>query len=120
MPNCKVTKSFFKELSRMTSKCNNGCDSCIIAEMSERYPGESCTEYMMNHVDEVTEAVQKWSDENPPRTRMDDFFEKHPRADMNSLGSPVACCKSLGYIEICPVINASSKSCSDCWMTPIE
>lgn len=120
MPNCKVTKSFFKELLRMTAGCDMSCEQCAVDTKAEFFGCKSCAEYLMSYPEDAIEMVQKWSDENPPKTRMDDFFEKHPNADINSLGSPVACCKSLGYIDACPVINASSKSCSDCWMTPIE
>lgn len=60
--------------------------------------------------------VEKWSKENPRKTRQSKFLEQYPEADLNA----------LGVISICPlriikthensnrICKTSGKTCDDC------
>ena len=79
--------------------------NCNIEEMSD--------EELENFVN----AVEQWSKEHPPKTRLQDFMEKYPNAQICESGLPSACCKSLGYCKSCdPVGN----NCEVCWNIPVE
>lgn len=103
---------FFRERMRMCNyypRCFEcpGADepNCNIEEMSD--------EDLKNFVN----TVEQWSKEHPPRTRLQDFMEKYPNAQICESGLPSACCKSLGYCKSCdPVGN----NCEVCWNMPGE
>lgn len=59
--------------------------------------------------------VEKWSKEHPKKTRMQDFLEKFPNAQMDQNRIPEACCEELGYIQECPPCT-----CKECWNHPME
>lgn len=61
--------------------------------------------------------VLKWMQENPERTRMVDFIEKHPKAPLNANGYPKACAKKCGYVPEHKVCRAI---CAACWETDVE
>lgn len=60
--------------------------------------------------------VEKWSKENPIKTRQSEFLEQYPEADLNA----------LGVIPICPlriikthensnrICKTTGKTCDDC------
>lgn len=61
--------------------------------------------------------VLQWSKENPVRTRMVDFMEKHPTAPLNEKGYPKACAKTLGYVS---EEKFCRTPCGVCWETDVE
>lgn len=67
------------------------------------------------------ETVQRWSDEHPKKTYAQDFFEKFPKAQSYSDGSPVIC-RQIIYggirppLEICYYTGA----CYRCWNEPMN
>ena len=97
---------FFKERMRM---CNyySRCLECprAIEEMSDE------------ELEDFVNTVEQWSKEHHPKTRLQDFMEKYPNAQICESGFPSACCKSLGYCKSCdPVGN----NCEVCWNMPVE
>ena len=105
---------FVKEFKRMchtyTETMCKGCprEKCLKCEIEEL----SNTE-----IKELINDVEKWSKEHPQRTRLQDFREKYPNAQICESGLPSACCMSLGYCKSCdPVGN----NCEVCWNMPVE
>lgn len=64
-------------------------------------------------------VIEKWCEEHPEKTRLDDFIEKHPNAPIDYSGTPCACAGFCGYttrdIEIC-----DKKPCSLCWNEVVD
>ena len=67
------------------------------------------------------EILQKWSDEHPKKTYAQDFFEKFPKAQSYSDGSPVICRKII-YGEIRPPFENCyyTGACYRCWNEPMN
>lgn len=105
---------FLEEFDRMCNLyINNYCKGCPRAE------SPYCGVDGMNKEEraKLISDVVKWSKEHPQRTRLQDFIEKYPNAQMCESGVPSACCASLGYCKSCdPVGN----NCEDCWNMPVE
>ena len=70
--------------------------------------------------------VERWSKENPPKTRQQDFLEKYPNAKLLPEGFPIICCARLGYRDYCGKVFDGGRSlierrnCLNCWNTPLE
>ena len=69
----------------------------------------------------VIEIMQKWSDEHPKKTYAQDFFEKFPKAQSNSDGTPFVCRKRIyggirSTLEDCDYTGA----CYRCWSEPLN
>ena len=97
---------FFEERMRMRNYYSR-CLECprAIEEMSDE------------ELEKFVNTVEQWSKEHPPKTRLQDFMEKYPNAQICESGLPSACCKSLGYCKSCdPVGN----NCEVCWNMPVE
>lgn len=67
------------------------------------------------------ETVQKWSDEHLKKTYAQDFFEKFPKAQSGSDGTPFVCRKTIygekhSTLENCGYTGA----CKNCWNEPME
>lgn len=107
------TLKFMKERRRM---CNyySRCFECprAIEEMSD--------EELENFVN----TVEQWSKEHSPKTRLQDFMEKYPNAEVYPDGQPVICCARLGYREYCGKSlddnREGFKVCFNCWNMPVE
>ena len=120
---CSKTINFFPELKRF---CNSR-DVCVAdAANKNRCPMyDFC--YLPNSkvcVEELIKAVenlQKWSDEHPKKTYAQDFFEKFPKAQSNSDGTPFVCRKRIyggirSTLEDCDYTGA----CYRCWSEPLN
>ena len=107
---CLNTVNFFKEKERLTKNCHISCLEC---PLNFRYNGKNidCISLIMRHTEKAIEILQEWSDENPVKTRLEDFTEKYPNYLTETKDdTPTACCRHLGYIDKCPLIK-----CSECW-----
>lgn len=103
---------FMKEYRRM---CNYypRCLECPRADE----PNCNIEEISYEELENFVNTVEQWSKEHPQRTRLQDFIEKYPNAQMCESGVPSACCASLGYCKSCdPVGN----NCEACWNMPVE
>ena len=104
-------KEFYKKYMRMCKSYEN-CEGC-----PRDYKG--CLDFgvELDELDELENDVEQWNKEHPQRTRLQDFREKYPNAQICESGLPSACCKSLGYCKSCdPVGN----NCEVCWNMPVE
>lgn len=103
---------FFRERMRMCDYYSR-CFECPRADEPNCNIEEMSDEELKNFVN----TVEQWSKEHPQRTRLQDFMEKYPNAQICESGLPSACCKSLGYCKSCdPVGN----NCEVCWNMPAE
>lgn len=115
-------KEFYKKYMRMCKSYEN-CEGC-----PRDYKG--CLDFgvELNELDELENDVEQWSKEHPQRTRLQDFREKYPNAEVYPDGQPVICCARLGYREYClgnPLMITTKdkegfKACFNCWNMPVE
>lgn len=120
---CSKTIDFFHELKRLCGS-RSACDAD--AANKERCPmfgvcEDALTRICAEDVKTAIEIVQKWSDEHPKKTYAQDFFEKFPKAQSYSDGSPVMCRKII-YGEIRPPFENCyyTGACKRCWNEPME
>ena len=98
---------YLKEKARMC-KGNEFCYNC---------PLDECIEYEKENPEEAVEIVEKWSEEHPQKTILQDFLEKYPNAPVYTEGQPRLCPQVLGYFEGgC----TGAVSCRSCWNRPLE
>lgn len=113
---CSVTVNFIKEWWRMCNapSCNCGCPVFGACQKEN----VSCTTYMGQHPDIAVEIVQKWSDENPVKTRLDDLLEKYPNVEIVD-GRPLFYPARLGYCKGCDRCNIRGLA-KECWNEPVD
>ena len=110
---------FMKERRRM---CNyySMCQECPRANES------TCVieDMRIEELEKLISDVEQWSKEHPPKTRLQDFMEKYPNAEVYPDGQPVICCARLGYREHCGKSfddnHEEFKVCFNCWNMPVE
>ena len=72
----------------------------------------------MLYPEKAIEIVQKWSDEHPVKTLLDDLKEKYPNYHAcNKNGAPTFCPYRLGYEE---KKNCCVLTCKECWNRPLN
>lgn len=114
---CSVTVNFLCEIERMCK--NRSCgSSCPVFRLAYE-DSASCGYYLSKHPEFAVEIVQKWSDEHPQKTRLDDLLEKHPKAWMEANSSVVAPWK-LGYCRNCSKCSLNGRFLPDCWGEPVD
>ena len=117
MADCSKTEVFFKELKRMCEKYNSTCVGCKIYSICF---DTGCYGFIKDNPQEAIEIVQKWSDENPPKTRQSEFLKLFPDAKI-----------IYGVIDICPEwvdkkieCNYQQTNCFRCkekyWLTEVK
>lgn len=115
---CSKTENYFKEKNRMTNNCKIRCSDCSLESDTI-----DCFQFEMDYPQKAIKIVQKWSDEHPQKTILDDFLDKFPNAVLNSDGIPEdICCRYLGYklsFKDCTISDAHV-SCTDCWKQPFD
>ena len=120
---CSKTINFLSELKRL---CDSR-DGCVAnAANKERCPmfgfcEDVLTRICAEDVKTAIEIVQKWSDEHPKKTYAQDFFEKFPKAQSKSDGTPFVCRKRIyggirSTLEDCDYTG----TCENCWNEPME
>ena len=121
---CNKTINFFSEIKRL---CDSRAGRCADADDEEQCPMFDYCEHSITTrgTEEITKAIenlQKWSDEHPKKTYVQDFFEKFPKAQSNSDGTPLFVCRKRIYgglptkSEECDYTGA----CKKCWNEPME
>ena len=119
---CSKTINFFSELRRLCSLRR----TCGAIAHDEQCPLHGFCElaYSKIYAEDAIKAVenlQKWSDEHPKKTYIQDFLEKFPKAQIDSDGSPFACRKKL-YGGVRPNDKRCDRreTCKNCWNKPME
>ena len=120
---CSKTIDFFAEAKRLCDS-RTACEAdaankerCPVFEVCYRQLTKICAEDAIKAV----ENLQKWSDEHPKKTYAQDFFEKFPKAQSNSDGTPFVCRKRIyggirSTLEDCDYTGA----CYRCWSEPLN
>ena len=122
---CSITENYFKEKTRMTQVNDKGCCSITCCDCPLSYyrngTDRGCDSYERTFPKEAIAIVQKWSDEHPIKTILDDFLEKYPKANLRPNGTfPYLCPYSLGYEEAAYCGGQEFKDCRKCWSRPLE
>lgn len=113
---CSNIVNFYKEKDRLTKNCKIRCEECPLSRVNNKSKEQyGCYDFINKHTERAVEIMQKWSDENPVKTRLDDFTEKYPNYFREPKDdTPNVCCRYLGYIDKCPLTK-----CSKCWDMPL-
>lgn len=126
MIDCTKTTNYFNEKLKMTKRTKNGlceikCGNCPLCS-NNNGEGLSCPDFEMYYPEKAVKAVQRWSDEHPPKTFLTEFLEKYPNAKLDENGTPkIVCPYYLGLISKnnCR-INRINSNCVECWNQPIK
>ena len=120
---CSKTIDFFAEAKRLCDS-RTACEAdaankeqCPMFEVCDHPHTEICVEDAIK----AMKSLQKWSDEHPKKTYAQDFFEKFPKAQSNSDGTPFVCRKRIyggirSTLEDCDYTGA----CYRCWSEPLN
>lgn len=108
---------FVRERNRMCKSFGVECENCPANKDSR------CID--INLDEEIVPIVEKWSKENPRKTRLDVFLEQHPEEKLNV----------REVLDLCPITSATyeygsghcknpDKSCGLCrrefWLEKVE
>ena len=108
---------FIRERNRMCKSFGIECENCPANK-------DSCC-IDINLDEEIVPIVEKWSKENPRKTRQSIFLEQHPETKLNV----------NGVLDLCPAISAAyeygsrhckntDRSCGYCrrefWLEEVE
>ena len=105
---------FMKEFYRMCDYYSGGfCKGCPRKEE----PGCDSSTMSDEELAKLISDVEKWSIENPIKTRKQDFLDKYPYALLDSENVPKACCLELGYCKSCDYVAGTG--CNKCWDEPV-
>ena len=110
---------FIKEKLRMC-KSNKYCGDCKLS-CQQNEARMDCATYIDNYPEQAVAIVEKWSQEHPQKTMLQDLLEKHPKVMLRDDGTPKFICPGdLGYCEgrYCNEIN--ELDCIACWNRPLE
>lgn len=111
---------YFQEKARMTKvdstgHCRIDCEDCGLSQYNNEY-NLTCVRLERLYPKEAIAIVQKWSEEHPVKTLLQDLLEHYPNCKLGLKGIPAFCPSLLGYsIEQCGEIN-----CIECWGQPME
>lgn len=115
---------FLKERKRMCDSFrDSSCEGCLIYAIDI---GTGCFDFQDDHPKQTVEIVEKWAEEHPRKTILQDFLEKYPKALIEDGAFPAACPFQLGYeTESEKDINAYCESterdsCRRCWNRLLE
>lgn len=117
---CSVTVNFLREWRRMClaehAKCRDECPFGIC----ENGEGLSCDMFVRKFPMTAVEVVQRWSDEHPQKTRLDDLLEKYPNTPLLFIGKvPNFKPDELGYCRLCSQCDLNGKYVC-CWHEPLN
>lgn len=117
---------FLKEKDRMCDLFRNGNTTCEKCKLSFRNNSKdlTCNIFVSRYPQEAVKIVEKWSEEHPKKTLLQDFLEKYPNAKIESDGTPEFCPSALGY-KSCYSCDIYSDDfvmcdCKECWGTYID
>lgn len=108
---CNKTIDYLAERKRMCD-AHDECEHCPLDDYC------SGIALRVKNSKQAIEIVQKWSDEHPRKTYLQDFFEKFPNAKKDSYGLPSSVCIKNIYGE--KRNHCDDKNCVECWNEPME
>ena len=116
---------YLKEKNRMTKKCSIRCADCPLCS-GNNTTGFACGDLQRKYPEIAVDIVEKWAEEQPKKTLLQDFLEKYPKAPIEDDAFPAVCPFQLGYETesekdkngYCE--SAGKDSCRKCWNRPLE
>lgn len=116
--------NYLEEKARMTKRCEMACACCLLHGYNNG-TGYGCSHLEYKHPEKAIAIVQKWSEEHPRKTFLQDFLEKYPKARLNEKGYPDDVCPiELGYLgenfECKGIFDTNCESCWNQWMETEE
>ena len=117
-------KKFFEEAHRMCDK-QDGCKDCPIKNKDDvcKLNGIPILVDTAKAINETIETVEKWSQEHPRKTRLQDFLEKYPNAPLGTSEIPALMPWNVGYCGNTPCSaceKAKGKSVAWCWEQEVQ
>ena len=97
---------FIKERNRMCKSFGDGCWKC------PAYKNSGCIAAFWE--EELVPIVEKWSKENPRKTRQDVFLEQYPEAGTDTKGILRICPKFISADWRIKYSNCTHMVCPDC------
>ncbi|MGN1231564.1 MAG: hypothetical protein ACI4TP_06655 [Anaerotignum sp.] len=116
---------YFKTKNRMVEATKRGncmieCNECPLSG-NNNGKKMTCSFFEIAFPERAISEVQRWAEEHPVKTMMQDFLEKYPNAPTEYDGTPEFCPGSLGYqnnYELCE--SSDDNKCMKCWNRPLE
>lgn len=107
---------YLEKKARMTKRCKIECEGCLLSVDNN---GNRCSCYMLERMcpEKAIAIVQKWSQEHPGKTFLQDFLEKYPKVPLEDDGMPLACPDKFGYL---PQDYGCKLNCTKCWNQSME
>lgn len=124
MIDCSKTENYFNEKLRITKSTKSGickinCRDCpLYSENNDTSEGLSCRCLEMYYPEKAVKAVQRWSDEHPPRTYLTELLKSFPNTPLDVDGTPDSICPydlGLTGIDAC----RKDHNCVKCWNQPL-
>ena len=120
MIDCSKTANYLSEKLRMTKKAKNGlcktkCSDCpLCSDNNGTSEGMNCTTFEMYYPEKAVKAVQRWSDEHPPKTYLSEFLKHYPNVQLYDNGTPKGICPyHLGLMNSDDC--RKDRNCIECW-----
>lgn len=124
MIDCSKTENYFNEKLRITKRTKSGickinCRDCpLYSENNDTSEGLSCGCLEMYYPEKAVKAVQRWSDEHPPKTYLTELLKSFPNTPLDYDGTPDSICPyDLGLMSIDDC--RKDRNCVKCWNLPI-
>ena len=115
-------KKFLEEARRLC-KAHRTCTKCPIScNVGCLFDGVPDS-WALKEIEEVAPIIEKWSQEHPRKTRLQDFLEKYPNAPMGEDGLPLLAPRRVGYCGDTPCLDcekAKGKPWAWCWDQEVE
>ena len=107
---------FIRERNRMCKSFGVGCDDCPADKNT------LCDTFAWK--EELVTIVEKWSKENPRKTRQSIFLEQYPNAECVDDGILVFCPKWIDTCFSCLIDDNNNVDCATCryefWMQEVK
>lgn len=107
------------ETMKRICKTSSGCSECVLDKMC--YGGTLAAREDFDSKSFV-ESIEKWEQEHQPKTRIQDFMEKHPNAHITDYMRRVTPWQ-VGYCgarTVCAECKYNSETSEFCWKLPID
>lgn len=121
MIDCSKTENYFAERRRMIKEhkyvCELNCADCPL-NWSKNGMDISCSKLETNFPEKAIAIVQKWSDEHPQKTYLNEFLKHYPNVKLLGDGTPKCLCPhQLGLKDIDDC--RKHYTCAECWNQPM-